>query len=68
MKSKEILAAGIVRDIRFINSEAAVRYVSMYRSGACKILDARNCDDGSVIYRIVTCYNDSPLIQLYEED
>ena len=67
MKAKEILAAGIVRDIRFCNVDAAVRYMSLYRSGACKILDTHNCTDGSVIYRIITSYNDSPLIQLYEE-
>lgn len=66
-KRRELLAAGIVRDIRFLNTTEANKYMEQIR-GEYKILDTNNCKDGTIIYRIVQQYNNSPLIELYEED
>lgn len=70
MKTKEILAAGIVRDIQFCSEYALDVYI--YRLDHNKviyqILDKFVRVDGSVIIRIVQQYNNSPLIQLYNEE
>lgn len=66
MKCKEILAAGLVRDVLFKDRFAASCYFEKLR-GEYRILDAFFRDDGSIIYRILTGYNASPLIDLYVE-
>lgn len=65
-KRKELLAAGIVRDIRFANPKEAAKYQDAIL-GEYKVLDWHTCEDGTIIFRIVQQYNNSPLIQLYEE-
>lgn len=68
--SKQLLAAGIVRDLAFLNRDAL--YLYLYRLDhnevIYRILERWNRPDGSVIIRIVQQYNSSPLIELYEED
>lgn len=64
--AKELLAAGIVRDIAFISEYALEIYLYGLdrREVVYEILDKFTRDDGSVIIRIVQQYNNSPLIQL----
>lgn len=68
-KKRELLAAGIVRDIRFPNMAACDKYYDslIERKATFKVLETYEQRDGVVIMRIVQQYNDSPLIQLYEE-
>lgn len=68
MRTKELLAAGIVRDLQFISEYALEIYLYSldYNKKLYKILDKFTRDDGSVIIRIVQQYNDSPLIELYD--
>ena len=70
MKRKELLAAGYVRDILFRNPNDAQFYIYDldHRKVEYRILDSYTRDDGSVIIRILQQYNNSPLIQLFEED
>lgn len=67
-KAKEILAAGIVRDIRFDSSDRAEVY--LYRLDhlgfTYQVLQTCNCDNGTVILRVLQRYNDCDLIQLYD--
>ena len=67
MKKKEILAGGYVRDIRFDCEATRDAYledlIHEYR-----ILDQHTQADGKVIIRLLTSYNNTPLIELYEED
>lgn len=69
-KTKEVLAAGIVRDLQFCSLYALDVYLSGLdqRKTAYKVLETYEREDLSVIVRIVTQYNNSPLIQLYKED
>ncbi len=69
-KTKEILAAGIVRDIQFCSEDALEIYLySMdHNATVYKILEKLPREDGSVIIRIVQQYNNNPLIQLYKEE
>ena len=69
-KTKEILAAGIIRDIQFCSEYALEIYLYGldHKATVYKILEKVIRDDGSVIIRIVQQYNNSPLIQIYEED
>ena len=66
MKSKTILAAGIVRDIEFNSASSADLYLNKLRYNlvAYKILDSLNRSDGTVILRILTSYNNNDLIEL----
>ena len=66
--SKKILAAGIVRDLEFDSQESLDKYINRFELFCARyeILDKFIRDDGSVIARIVTQYNDSDLIKLYE--
>lgn len=68
LRQKEILAAGIVRDIAFIDSGRADLYLFNldHKKVKYQVLDSHRCNDGSVILRIVQQYNRSSLIQLYE--
>ena len=65
MKAKTLLAAGIVRDLEFRNSEAFELYIySLSRKNAVfKILDKFTRDDGSIIIRILQQYNNAELIR-----
>ena len=69
IRTKEILAAGIVRDIEFISQYALDVYISGLDSRKVnyKILDTHQRSDGCVIIRIVQQYNEAPMIELYEE-
>lgn len=60
---KVLLAAGIVRDFRFSSAAAYVDYLDRLRSDF-RILDSCSCEDGSILVRILSAYNASPLIQL----
>lgn len=70
LKAKELLAAGIVRDLKFVSQYALDVYLSGLdqRKVCYKILETFERQDLSVIVRIVQQYNDAPLIQLYKED
>lgn len=66
MKTKELLAGGLVRDLWFINEDTLQIYLAgLYYE--YKILDKYTRPDGSVIVRLLTPYNSAPLIELYEE-
>lgn len=67
MKKRELLAGGIVRDLWFRNEDEFQKYFDMIPYDA-KILDKAWRADGSLIVRLLTPYNNAPLIQLYEED
>lgn len=63
---RELLAAGIVRDILFRNADAADLYLKWLdcRFANFDVLDRYDREDGSVIMRIVQQYNGCDLIQL----
>ena len=69
-KRKELLAAGIVRDIRFKDQAELDIYLYGLRKKYMdyKILEQVTRTDGTELARIVQSYNNTPLIQLYEED
>lgn len=67
MSNREILAGGLVRDIWFMNEDEFQKYMDKLHCEV-KILDKAFRADGSRIVRLLTPYNNSPLIQLYEED
>ena len=69
LKTKEVLAAGIVRDIEFISNYAMEVYLSGLdqRKVNYKVLETFERADSSVIIRIIQQYNNSPLIKLYNE-
>lgn len=66
--SRELLAAGIVRDIKFDSKDSMERYFIKLQHNfvVYKILDTYTRSDGSVIVRVLQQYNSSPLIELYE--
>lgn len=66
MKTKIILAAGIVRDIEFSSRFAVDHYLNAMQSKwyDFKILDRFDLSDGRVIIRLLTPYNCCDLIQL----
>lgn len=68
--SKKLLAGGIVRDLEFDSKESLDLYVASLADKwqEYKILDVYTRADGTVIIRILGQYNNSPLIQLFEED
>lgn len=69
MKSKTVLAAGIIRDLLFRNKECLDLYLYEleHRCLAYKVLEQLPRDDGSIIIRIVCQYNNSDLIQFPDE-
>ena len=68
-RTKELLAAGYVRDILFRNGEDLKNYILKLesRKQEYRILEQMDREDGSVIIRILQQYNTAPLIQLYTE-
>lgn len=64
--NKQLLAAGIVRDLRFTSQQSYRAYLIGLENKKilCQVLYSALCQDGSVIARIVTSYNGSPLIEL----
>lgn len=62
----ELLAAGIVRDIRFSSSDHLRTYLRRLddRKITYQLMETLERDDGSVIIRILQQYNSSDLIQL----
>lgn len=67
MRTKYLLAAGIVRDIEFRSKEVFDLYLYAldHRKAVYKVLDTYVRQDGSIIVRIVQQYNGSDLIQLF---
>lgn len=70
MANKYLLAAGIVRDVRFTSRESYIAYLRGLdvKPGLFQVLESRLCQDGTVLARIVTNYNSSPLIELPQSD
>ena len=68
-KRRELLAAGIVRDIRFQNeAEYDIHIYNLnHKYADYKLLEKVKREDGTVLARIVEQYNNTPLIQLYED-
>lgn len=68
LMSKKLLAAGIVRDIEFVSQYALDVYINHNQSKwfDFKILDQFTHADGSVVIRLLTPYNNTELIKLYE--
>ena len=66
LKTKEVLAAGIVRDIEFISHYAMEVYLSGLdqRKVTYKVLKTFERNDGVTRIRIIQQYNKSPLIKL----
>lgn len=66
---KKLLAAGIVRDIEFVSQYALDLYLNYNQSkwADFKILDQFTRSDGSVVIRLLTPYNNTELIELYED-
>ena len=69
-RRKEILAAGIVRDIQFEHHYDLDDYLHALdkRKITYKVLETYDRKDGTMIIRIVQQYNDNRLIQLYKEN
>ena len=65
---KRLLAAGIVRDIEFVSQYALDVFLNSNHSKwyDFKILDQFTRADGSVVIRLLTPYNNTRLIELYE--
>ena len=68
-RTKELLAAGYVRDILFRSGKDLKNYILHLesRKQEYRILEQMDREDGSVIIRILQQYNTAPLIQLYTE-
>lgn len=68
-RKKEILAAGYIRDILFETVEDMEQYLDNleHRKQLYKVLQTYEREDRSVIIRILQQYNNSPLIQLFND-
>lgn len=68
--AKKLLAAGIVRDLEFRNRHDLDIYIYRldHNEVEYRILEQWNRPDGSVIIRMIQQYNNSPLVELYEEE
>ena len=68
-RKRELLAAGLVKDYRFINEEEFELYMYEldHKKIRYKILEKVTREDGTVLLRISVGYNQTPLIQLYED-
>ena len=66
--SKRLLAAGIVRDLEFDSQYALDVFINHNHSKwyDFKILDQFTRADGSVVVRLLTPYNNTELIELYQ--
>ena len=66
--SRKLLAAGIVRDIEFVSQYALDVFINNNHSkwSDFKILVKYTRSDGSVVIRLLTPYNCTELIELYE--
>lgn len=66
MRRKELLAAGLIRDILFCSNDEVDLYIHEleYRCVQYEILDRYVREDGSEIIRIMQQYNNVPLIEL----
>lgn len=66
MRRKELLAAGLIRDILFGSNDDVDLYIYKleHQCDQYKILDRYDREDGSVIIRIMQQYNNVPLIEL----
>lgn len=69
IKRKELLAAGLVKDYRFINEEEYELYMYDldHKKIRYKILEKVTTEAGTVLLRISLGYNQTPLIELYED-
>lgn len=69
MRFKQVLAAGLVQDIKFVCKASYDRYLFelSYKKVHYQILETVTCDDGSIIIRILKQYNNVELIQLFDE-
>lgn len=67
-RAKEVLAAGVVRDLLFRDHEAYELhlYSLEHRHERYQVIETMNREDGSIIARILSGYNNSPLIQLFK--
>lgn len=68
-KRRELLAAGIVRDIRFTNQQEYDIYIYglKQKHTEFKVLQKYTVDNGCVLARIVQEYSTAPLIELYDD-
>ena len=68
-KKRELLAAGLVKDYRFINREEYLAYLDELNSKKMRyhLLEVVTKKDGTILLRISLGYNQTPLIQLYED-
>lgn len=68
MKKRELLAAGLVKDYRFINVGQYELYMQDldHKKIRYEILEKVSREDGTVLLRISVGYNHTPMIQLYE--
>lgn len=66
MRWKELLAAGLIRDILFGSKDDVDLYIYKleHQCDQYEILDRYDREDGSVIIRIMQQYNYVPLIEL----
>lgn len=66
MKTRTILAAGIVRDIEFCSKYVADTYLNVLPTKVLnyEVLDRFDRTDGTVIVRLLTPYNNNDLIEL----
>lgn len=65
-KKVKVLAAGILRDIRFDCADRADEYLYKldHLKVVYKVLDSCRCSDGTVILRMLEAYNDHDLIEI----
>ena len=68
-KRRELLAAGLIKDYRFINEDEYELYMYDldHKKIRYKILEKVTKENGTVLLRISLGYNQTPLIQLYED-
>lgn len=66
---KELLAAGLIKDYRFINEDEYRLYIHELNCKKMRyqILERVTRENGTVLLRISLGYNQTPLIQLYED-
>ena len=64
--AKVLLAGGIVRDFRFSSIDELERYVEHYEFNGIEYSEVERCQasNGTWLLRIVTQYNNAPLIDL----
>lgn len=67
-KQKEVLSAGIIRDLRFRSRQCFDVYIEDLSANhyRFKVFQVDECSDGTVYARVMTTYNFSPFIDLSE--